>query len=282
MKYQSTTSSLLLLTLLSALKVHSSPIVSSSPHCKDFKIPISISTSNLAFGLPKFTTNFDVANFIDTISSRNASTAATVVAGNRQNVSATYFISGTFCQPRSPHSTRGITDEEGQGETVLIATHGLNFDKSYWDPEIKKEKYSFVNFAVNQGYSILFYDRLGVGMSQRVSGYIPQLGNQVAILEELIKLVKEGKFIETPQRKKVVLVGHSFGSAISLNLVAQDPDLVDGVVLTGFSLNATANNLLGFVEGVAPRIASQQNGKRWGGLDTVSFFFPFSSFLSSP
>ena len=135
---------------------------------------------------------------------------------------------------------------------------------------------------MNQGYSILFYDRLGVGMSQRVSGYIPQLGNQVAILEELIKLVKEGKFIETPQRKKVVLVGHSFGSAISLNLVAQDPDLVDGVVLTGFSLNATANNLLGFVEGVAPRIASQQNGKRWGGLDTVSFFFPFSSFLSSP
>ena len=128
---------------------------------------------------------------------------------------------------------------------------------------------------MNQGYSILFYDRLGVGMSQRVSGYIPQLGNQVAILEELIKLVKEGKFIETPQRKKVVLVGHSFGSAISLNLVAQDPDLVDGVVLTGFSLNATANNLLGFVEGVAPRIASQQNGKRWGGLDTVSFFFFF-------
>lgn len=248
----------LLTVLLHTLATHASPL--SLPSCTNYTIPLSITTSNLAFGLPRFTTNFDVADFIDSISSRNTSTAASVVAPTRHNVSATYSISATFCQPR-----------EVKKRTVLVATHGLNFDKNYWDPEVDKERYSFVDWAVKEGYSVLFYDRLGVGLSERVSGYVPQLANQVAILGELVKGVREGRYTGTVGKPgKVVLVGHSFGSAVSLNAVAERPELVDGVVLTGFSLNGTANNLLGFVEGVAPRIAREQDGERWGGLDSVS------------
>lgn len=36
---------------------------------------------------------------------------------------------------------------------------------SYWDPPIDPETYSFVDYAVGLGYSVLFYDRLGVGES---------------------------------------------------------------------------------------------------------------------
>jgi hypothetical protein len=35
----------------------------------------------------------------------------------------------------------------------------------YWDPSILPEKYSFVDWAIAQGYSVFFYDRLGVGKS---------------------------------------------------------------------------------------------------------------------
>jgi hypothetical protein len=37
----------------------------------------------------------------------------------------------------------------------------------YWDPEIQPEKYSFVDFAIARGYSIFYYDRLGVSKSSQ-------------------------------------------------------------------------------------------------------------------
>ena len=104
-----------------------------------------------------------------------------------------------------------------------------------------------------------------------MSGYIAQLANQVAIVTELAKLVKAGEYVGgLGKPDAVVLVGHSFGSVISLNAVAERPELVDGVVLTGFSLNSTYLNHNGFVEGIALRVASGQQPERWGKLDTVS------------
>lgn len=39
--------------------------------------------------------------------------------------------------------------------------------ESYWDPTIQPEKYSFVDFAIAEGYSVSYYDRLGVGKSTK-------------------------------------------------------------------------------------------------------------------
>lgn len=247
--------------LLASLLTTAQATPSTSQTCKNYTIPLTITSPNLAFALPTFRNNFDVADFIDTISSRNASTAASVVSTTRQNITASYKIFATLCQPTSKIS---------RSKTVLIATHGLNFDRTYWNPDLNKSKYSFVDWAVSRGYSVLYYDRLGVGLSSRVSGYVAQLSNQVAILAEISRLVKEGRYVgDLGKPEAVVLVGHSFGSAVSLNTVAQFPALVDGVVLTGFSLNETYTNLLGFIEAVGLRIAAEQDSERWGGLDTV-------------
>jgi len=257
-----TTTYLLLASLLTTAQATPS---TSQTTCKNYTIPLTITSPNLAFALPTFRNNFDVADFIDTISSRNASTAASVVSTTRQNITASYKIFATLCQPAS---------KKFRSKTVLIATHGLNFDRTYWNPDLNKAKYSFVDWAVSRGYSVLYYDRLGVGLSSRVSGYVAQLSNQVAILAEISRVVKEGRYVgDLGKPEAVVLVGHSFGSAVSLNTVAQYPSLVDGVVLTGFSLNETYTNLLGFIEEVGLRIAADQDGARWGGLDTVGFLF---------
>lgn len=152
---------------------------------------------------------------------------------------------------------------------------------SYWDPNIEPEKYSFVDFAIARGYSIFYYDRLGVSRSSpfvlpfhfslniilkfecRISGYIAQVSIQVSILQQLVGEVRSGKFGVKP--KSVVLVGHSFGSVVSNALLAATPDIVDAVVLTGIGY-AVPSNAVNF-EAWQPRLARLQSPGRWRQLD---------------
>lgn len=70
----------------------------------------------------------------------------------------------------------------------------------------------------------------------RVSGYKNQLTIQVALATALAKAVKAGQYtgsIGVPE--KLVLIGHSFGSAISGAIAASEPDLAQGLILTGMS-----------------------------------------------
>jgi pimeloyl-ACP methyl ester carboxylesterase len=95
---------------------------------------------------------------------------------------------------------------------------------------------------------------------------VNQASIQVAILDELATAVKAGKYTgSTGTPKSLVLVGHSFGSALSAAAVTVSPDLADGLILTGFSYNGS--NGAGFLESFAPRIASQEHS-RWDKLDT--------------
>jgi hypothetical protein len=49
---------------------------------------------------------------------------------------------------------------------ICLLAAETNRLESYWDPQIQPEKYSFVDFAIAQGYSVLYYDRLGQGQSE--------------------------------------------------------------------------------------------------------------------
>ena len=37
----------------------------------------------------------------------------------------------------------------------------------YWNSRYEPERYNFVQYAVKRGYSVFFYDRLGVGKSTK-------------------------------------------------------------------------------------------------------------------
>ncbi|KAH7319039.1 Alpha/Beta hydrolase protein [Rhexocercosporidium sp. MPI-PUGE-AT-0058] len=224
--------------------------------CTDYDIPVTPTSVNLIWG-KKFVTNFDIADFISNINSRTAATSFNPYDTTAAPVltTASYTISATFCTPK-----------KGATGTVLLLSHGLNFDRNYWDPEVSKEDYSFVDWAIARGYSIFYYDRPGVGKSTLVSGYVNQASIQIAILEELATAVKAGKYtgqFGTP--KSLVLVGHSFGSVISSALATAVPSIAEGLVLTGFSFNGT--NGAGFLEAFQPRIASGESSK-WASLDT--------------
>lgn len=89
--------------------------------CKKFKIPVTVDSTNLVYAAPHFKTNFDIADFIDTIGSRSAPDPSGAFSGTK-NVTATYEIGATFCTPAKGH-------KDTHKDTVLIATHGLNFDR---------------------------------------------------------------------------------------------------------------------------------------------------------
>jgi hypothetical protein len=89
--------------------------------CKSFKIPVSVNSTELVYALPPFQSDFDVADFLATAGGRSAPDLSSLFSGTK-NVSATYEIGATFCTPAQ--------GKGGHKDTVLIATHGLGFDRS--------------------------------------------------------------------------------------------------------------------------------------------------------
>lgn len=116
-------------------------------------------------------------------------------------------------------------------------THGIGFDRTYWDVSINNYNYSYVNQAVEYGYSTFAWDRLGIAESQHgdsvneIQSYL-----EIAALYSLTQMLREGSIdgIDT-SFDKVVHVGHSFGSIQSYSLAVLYPGASDGLVLTGFS-----------------------------------------------
>lgn len=86
----------------------------------------------------------------------------------------------------------------------------------------------------------------------------------IQILKELATYVKEGRYtgiIGIP--KKLVLVGHSFGSVYTNGLLAEDPEIADAAVLTGLGFTMDVGTV---TESFSVRIAAGEN-IIWSGLD---------------
>lgn len=92
--------------------------------CIDYQIPVTTQTEALVWGLPKFSTNFDVSAFILSLIRRT--TGPDVIPfkpfSGSKNVTVDYTIGATFCSPKN--SSKG-----GHEETVLLATQGLGYDR---------------------------------------------------------------------------------------------------------------------------------------------------------
>ncbi|KIW24902.1 uncharacterized protein PV07_10585 [Cladophialophora immunda] len=240
-------SSLLCLTALA----RGSPIVpvKAVKSCQDYTVPLTVTTLNLKWALDTLETNEDAAAYSIQGARRDAVTVFQPVNPPTAPETAVYTVAGTFCQPAS-----------GGNGTVLLATHGGGYDRYYWDPSIQPENYSFVDYAVARGYSIFYYDRVGLGLSQSLSGYVAQTSIHTAVVRELVKVIRSGKFGHPPA--KVALVGHSLGSAYSNGVLNTDPALVDAAVLTGI-----AYNVLPPPGGDTTRLAKLEDPFRFGSFD---------------
>jgi pimeloyl-ACP methyl ester carboxylesterase len=111
------------------------------------------------------------------------------------------------------------------------------FVNSYWN--FGNSTYNYISAANTAGFTTLSYDRLGTGASPKADPYsIVQAPVELAILTKITELLRSGNLHrKIPKPKKVVHVGHSYGSSLSNALVATRPELSDGLVTTGYSHN---------------------------------------------
>ncbi|KAK5946190.1 hypothetical protein PMZ80_000331 [Knufia obscura] len=234
----------LLSTLCLAALARSTPLPQVKKSCQRYTLPLNITSLNLKWALEPLETNEGAAAYNTQTGRRDAQSVFHPVTLPTTPETAIYTISGTFCQPTS-----------GGNGTVLLATHGGGYDRSYWHPSIQPESYSFVDYAVAQGYPIFYYDRLGLGQSEMVSGYVAQSSIHASIIKELIKLLRSDKF--GSPASKVALIGHSMGSAYSNSVLNSDPGLVDAAILTGIAYNITSKGIAD--QAKQSRLAKLQN-----------------------
>ncbi|RDW65108.1 hypothetical protein BP6252_10759 [Coleophoma cylindrospora] len=208
--------------------------------CATWTLPVAATAENVIFDVPRVDSNIDVPNYVwyqDTWSTPDlaARTRSTL------HVDDTFGINVQLCMP-----TR---DTYGKRQILQIATHGFGFDKRYWDLELESDTYSYVRAAVKAGYSILTYDRLGTGLSDKPDAYnIVQAPLQVEILKSLTILARNGELTKAAKPHfadglavsnftKIVHIGHSFGSTVTNALQAQYPELSDGAIQTSWLVN---------------------------------------------
>lgn len=155
----------------------------------------------------------------------------TYIKGTKQ-VTQSFKISGVYCKPKQGNTS----------DTLQVLVHGIGFDGNYWNFQsselgVKEADYSYAYAAAAKGYATFRYDRLGTGSSERPKdGYnVVQGPTEVGVLTSVADMVKNTNKIGGKKWAKTVLVGHSYGSVQSNALSQSRPDLVDGLVLTGFS-----------------------------------------------
>jgi pimeloyl-ACP methyl ester carboxylesterase len=129
-------------------------------------------------------------------------------------------VRGQLCLPPS-----------GAPKTVQLLLHGATYNRVYWDLPYKPEIFSYQRDMAMNGMATFAVDELGVGESTRPLSTLLTGVAQASAVHQLVDELRAGG-VGGVRYEKVVLVGHSAGSAIAVVEAAKYHD-VDGVVITG-------------------------------------------------
>jgi pimeloyl-ACP methyl ester carboxylesterase len=124
-------------------------------------------------------------------------------------------------------------------DELQVLVHGATYDHRSWDWPLDPERYSYLEWATERGYATLAIDRVGCGASSKPPGRQSTLAAQARVLHDIVTAARGGAL--GTKFGRVVLVGHSMGSALSVAEASEYRD-VDAVVLTG-SLGMDARTL---------------------------------------
>ncbi|KAK3669329.1 hypothetical protein LTR78_010791 [Recurvomyces mirabilis] len=223
------------------------------PDCHPFFLDIPIEATSLDLDIIHVDNNIDAVDFAVDFDRWDAPNITSRISSS-SNVSETFTIYAELCSPPG----NGTVVKK---DAIQILTHGAVFDHRYWDVDLKRSEYSYVQAALNAGYTVLNYDRLCNGLSDKPDAYTLGHGlNELQILRVLTEIVRAGTLNShlhsgstlpsTPAFDKVVHVGHSSGSQLTTALLTSYGNLSDAAILTGLlfadHLLPTATLALGF------------------------------------
>ncbi|KAF2095695.1 alpha/beta-hydrolase [Rhizodiscina lignyota] len=215
---------------------------SKRPHgfCKQLDIPVFATAASAIYDIPRVDNDIEATAWAIYDATRDT-------PHNVQNIIKNTTTSGIF----NIHAQLCVPKSSKKEDVLQIATHGVHYDSRYWDSEYQPEKHSYVDAALKAGYSILTYDRLGVGQSDKPDAYtVTQAPLELEILRQLTLMARNGTlysfagkakpvdaaFNTLAKPKKVVHLGHSFGSFLTSAFIANYGPLSDGAIITGYLL----------------------------------------------
>jgi pimeloyl-ACP methyl ester carboxylesterase len=155
---------------------------------------------------------------------------------------ASYHVVGWLCG-RGPIQHR----------TIQVLLHGATYGHVYWDFPYRPTRYSYVRALTAAGYATLALDRIGIGESDHPGPFDVTIQSNAHVVHQVIQALRSGTLtagsLGRVTGSRVMLVGHSLGSVVSIREAATYHD-VDGVLLTGLlhnqgpGLNEIAANLV--------------------------------------
>lgn len=129
--------------------------------CSDFYIPIHLNYTAGTFNATKWTNPYELQDLLSSLTTRPSANIYPASAfGEPKVYTGDYQLAASFCTPRTPGG-------KGKEKTVILATHGIGPARTHWSSPFQPKDFNFVEWAVEKGYSVLFYDRLGCGASSK-------------------------------------------------------------------------------------------------------------------
>ena len=131
-----------------------------------------------------------------------------------------------------------------RSNTLQVALHGGTYNHKYWDAGVVNGvDYSYANYMAGQCYSVLALDRLGTGESSKPSGDFINLAVEADSISQILSSLRTNRNPIHKKFKRIVLVGHSFGSLLSIFTLGEYGNVADGLVATGW-INAPGSTPL--------------------------------------
>ncbi|KZS98820.1 alpha/beta-hydrolase [Sistotremastrum niveocremeum HHB9708] len=212
--------------------------------CHSLTIPVHVNVEVPLIDIPVPANQSVVTNILQEFLTITANFVEDHIIGT-QTVDAHYQIFGQLC---SPHGV-------GSGATLEIATHGVGLDHTYWALGGDNSPNNYAASAVNAGHSIFLYDRIGTGQSSKPDGIQQvQVGVEAEVTHELVEFFRAGHANVSYDR--VVGVGHSLGSFITVAVTESHPGDFDDVVLTGIAIDNLPSVLIAGAT-IMPTIAAE-------------------------
>lgn len=138
-----------------------------------------------------------------------------------------------------PHGNPNNLPQCGKrSDTVQVTLSGATYNHKYWDANdggpINGATYSYARYMAGQCYGVLTLDRLGTGESSRPSGDFINKTVEADALAQVLSALRTTHNPAHRKFKRIVLVGHSFGSFLSVFTLGEYGNVADGLVVTGW------------------------------------------------
>ncbi|MGW5703667.1 alpha/beta hydrolase [Amycolatopsis japonica] len=146
----------------------------------------------------------------------------------------------------------------GGSRTLQVLVPGGTYNSTYYDPPGLSESRSFRKPVNDAGYATLAVDRVGSGRSSKPLSGLLTASAQANAVHHAIQAMRTGKL--GPGFDKIVLVGHSLGSAATIIEAATFQD-VDGVVITGFTHRIAPLTVVPTVVALSPAALDEKMSK---------------------